>query len=368
MSPPDPAGHDPGRHPHRHTGGDWDDDVDLDHHGDRDLADGLVDLAVNVRRPTPPRWLIERIVADSTRWAAYPDATAATTAIAAAHGVDHDCVLPTSGAAEAFTLLARALRCRFPVVVHPQFTEPEVALRLAGHSVHRVVLSAADGFALDPDAVPEWADLVVLGNPTNPTSVLHPADTVRRLARPGRVLVVDEAFMDTVPDEPASLIGPDLAGLLVTRSLTKTWGIAGIRAGYLVGDPDLVARAARQQPPWSVSTPALSATIACLDEPARTLAARQARRDASQRDYLAYRLAEANVPIVRPPSAPFVLAHTARLGPGSVRPELARRGFAVRRGETFPGLDETWVRVAARTEAVTDAFVAALTGLGPLGQ
>ena len=53
------------------------------------------------------------------------------------------------------------------------------------------------------------------------------------------------------------------------RSLTKTWALAGLRAGYVVGDPELVARLRGQQPPWSVSTPALAATVACLGRPAR---------------------------------------------------------------------------------------------------
>ena len=112
--------------------------------------------------------------------------------------------------------------------------------------------------------MPDDADLVVLGNPTNPTSVLHPAETVAALARPGRVLVVDEAFADTVPGEPESLAGrSDLPGLLVVRSLTKTWGLAGLRVGYALGPADLVAALAAQQPHWPVSTPALAALRAC---------------------------------------------------------------------------------------------------------
>ena len=83
------------------------------------------------------------------------------------------------------------------MVVHPQFTEPHAALEQAGHTVTEVVL--AHPFALDPAAVPDDADLVVVGNPTNPTGVLHPAEALRALARPGRLVVVDEAFMDTVP-------------------------------------------------------------------------------------------------------------------------------------------------------------------------
>ncbi|MBD4652300.1 aminotransferase class I/II-fold pyridoxal phosphate-dependent enzyme, partial [Xanthomonas citri pv. citri] len=83
------------------------------------------------------------------------------------------------------------------------------------------------------------ADLVVVGNPTNPTGRLHPATDLLALRRPGRVLVVDEAFMDAT-DESQSLIGSDMDDLLVLRSLTKTYGLAGIRAGYVVGDSQLV--------------------------------------------------------------------------------------------------------------------------------
>ena len=65
-------------------------------------------------------------------------------------------------------------------------------------------------------------------------------------------------------DESQSLIGSDMDDLLVLRSLTKTYGLAGIRAGYVVGDSQLVAQLAAHQTPWSVSTPAIAAMIACL--------------------------------------------------------------------------------------------------------
>ena len=109
------------------------------------------------------------------------------------------------------------------------------------------------------------SDLVVIGNPTNPTGVLHPAAVITSLRRPGRILVIDEAFMDCVPGETETMIGNDMTGLLVLRSLTKTWGLAGLRAGYVIGDPTLIAAMQRQQPPWSVSTPALAATVALPD-------------------------------------------------------------------------------------------------------
>ena len=91
---------------------------------------------------------------------------------------------------------------------------------------------------LDPAAVAAGADLVVVGNPNNPTGTVDPAETLAALAAPGRVLVVDEAFMPFCPGEPASLASrADLPGLVVVRSLTKLWAIPGLRAGYLLAHP-----------------------------------------------------------------------------------------------------------------------------------
>jgi histidinol-phosphate aminotransferase len=326
--------------------------TDLRHHGDREVAPGLVDLAVNVR-PTP-RWLADAVTASLAGLASYPDGTVARAATAARHGRPTDEVLLTAGAAEAFVLLARSLAPRRAVVVHPQFTEPEAALRAAGHEVERVVLSG--DFALDPSLVPEDADLVVVGNPTNPTSVLHPASVLASLARPGRVLVVDEAFADTVPGEPESLAGRrDLPGLVVLRSLTKTWGLAGLRIGYVLASADLVTRLAEAQPLWAVSTPALAAAVACASPAARTEEARIAAEIAADRAYLLGRLP---VGVAAPPQSSFVLLEVA--DGLRVRAALRDRGYAVRRGDTFPGLGPDHLRVAVRAPEITDGFVAAL--------
>jgi histidinol-phosphate aminotransferase len=270
-------------------------------------------------------------------------------------------VLLTSGAAEAFVLLARTLRPRHAVVVHPQFTEPEAALRDAGHTVHRALLRAGDGFRLTAGAVPEAADLVVLGNPTNPTSVLHPAAEVAALARPGRTLVVDEAFMDTVPGERETLAGRrDLPGrVVVLRSLTKTWGLAGLRIGYVLGPSDLVGELAAAQPLWPVSTPALAAAVACSAPAALAEAEAAAATTAEHRAHLLKGLAQ--LPGVRvhgEPLSSFVLVELA--GAAGVRERLRSAGFAVRRGDTFPGLGADWLRIAVRDPATADRFLAAL--------
>ncbi len=340
---------------------------DLHHHGDAEVGEGLVDFAVNVQHPAPPPWLADVITATLSQLGAYPDSTEATVAVALAHGVEVEQVLLTAGAAEAFTLLARALPTKHPVIVHPQFTEPEAALVAAGHAPVRVLLDAASGFRLDPDRVPGDADLVVVGNPTNPTGVLHPVEVLERLRRPVRVLVVDEAFLDAVAGSPPSMIDGDLTGLLVLRSLTKTWGLAGLRAGYVVGDADLVARLRAQQPPWSVSTPALAAITACVSPKALELAADQAEVIAARRTVLVDGLAALGLTVAGDPAGPFVLVDTTPVRghrpAGGIRAALRTFGFAVRRGDTFPGLGADWVRIAVRDEDTTGRLLDALSSV-----
>jgi len=327
----------------------------LAHHGDRDTMPGAVDLAVNVRPGMPPKWLRKRI--DAADLASYPDQRDAVAAIAERHGRRHDEVLLTAGAAEAFVLMARGINAHEAVVVHPQFTEPEVALRVAGRPVHRAVL--APPFTFDPALVPETADLVVIGNPTNPTSVLHPADVVRALRRPGRLVVVDEAFADCVPEETQSLAGdPDLHGFLVVRSLTKTWGLAGLRIGYVLGDAETIAQLKAVQHAWPVSAPALEACLATATPRALRDAHQWALALADARAAMVAVLSLLDVDVVPEARASFVLINTKRPG---IRERLHEHGFAVRRGESFPGLDECWIRVAVREPDVNERFVTALS-------
>jgi len=337
---------------------------DLHYHGDRDLAEGLLDLAVNVRLSGPPDWLSAIINTVTADLAAYPNTDAATKAIAATHGVGVDQVLPTAGGAEAFTLIARAFRAEQPLIIHPQFTEPEAALLAAGHHPQRLILSSVAGFQLNPGAVPPESDLIMIGNPTNPTSVLYPAALINSLRQEERIVVVDEAFMDCVPGETETVISDDMAGLLVLRSLTKTWGLAGLRAGYVIGDPRLIAALRRQQPPWSVSTPALAAMVACLAPEARNDTALAAKEIVQRRAYLVEQLASVGLSVVGQPQASFVLVDTSGARgmhePGWLRLALRDHGFAVRRGETFPGLGADWIRIAVREPEITDQLVAAL--------
>ncbi|MFF2397922.1 Rv2231c family pyridoxal phosphate-dependent protein CobC [Nocardia sp. NPDC058114] len=370
----------------------------LRHHGDVEARPGMLDFAVNVQGVAPPDWLRDRLaarLADLGRYPSADDEHAARAAVAARHGRSPDEVLLLAGAAEGFAMLPR-LAPRLAAVIHPSFTEPELALREADIPVTRVILQRP--YTLDPTLVPEHADLVVLGNPTNPTSVLHSAQTIQALRRPGRTIVVDEAFTDAVvgrrapsgiadertsrsspfgvagvDDDPASdghLLGDvvsgeaeSLAGLsapdvIVLRSLTKTWALAGLRCGYALGAPEVLARLAHGRPHWPLGTLQLEAIIATAEPAAVAESQRYAARIAVDRTAMIDRLTALGLDVHTPATGPFLLLR-ARDG-ALLRKRLADRGVAVRRADTFPGLGPDHLRVAVRGAAEVDGLIDAL--------
>jgi histidinol-phosphate aminotransferase len=334
-------------------------DQGLRFHGDVVAGPGQLDFAVNVVPDGPPGWLLEALSDALSQLAVYPDEGPATAAVAARHGRPPEEVVPLNGAAEAFWLLAQVLRPQLAVVVAPSFTEPEAALQATGQRVQHVWRDP-DHFHLDPAAVPAEADLVVTGNPNNPTGTLDPAALLAGLARPGRVLVVDEAFMEFTADEAESLAGRrDLPGLVVVRSLTKLWGLAGIRAGYLLAPPQTanLLRAARQ--PWSVNSLACAALAAWADEGAEH-AAHLIERLTATRERLAAALAALPGVRVWSSAANFLLLQVMD-GP-AVLAGLAARGIAVRPCHSFPGLTANHLRIAVRDGVDNQRLVDALAG------
>ena len=255
----------------------------LRRHGDRDVRPGDADHAVNVVAGGPPDWLRERARGGARRRRRPLPGRARR-----ARGARRRCTAATPqsradqrrrrGAVAAARRAAPALAA----CVHPGFTEAEAALRAHGVPVVRVLRDPERGFALDPERVPEAADLVVVGNPASPSGTLDPAAALLALRRPGRVVVVDEAFMDLVPGEPGSLVREPLHDVIVVRSLTKALAIPGLRAGYAVARRAARrARCAPSRPPWSANALALAALTAAARAPDELAAiAERARRRA----------------------------------------------------------------------------------------
>jgi len=307
----------------------------------------MLDFAVNVRADHPPSWLVDRLTTRMADLGGYPSAAdeqRAVAAVAARHSRDTAEVALLAGGAEGFALLP-ALQPRFAALIAPSFTEPEAVLAAAGVPFQHVVLDPP--YHLGATTVPDDADLVIVGNPTNPTSVLHSRAQITALRRPGRIIVVDEAFADSVPGEAESLAAESLPDVVVLRSLTKTWALAGLRVGYALGPADLLERMTAQRPHWPLGTLQLEAIAACSAPHAVAEAERGAQRLSRLRADMVDGLTSIGVDVVDG-CAPFVLfaVEDAEL----MRKHLDGNGIAVRRCDTFVGLDGQFLRAAVRPE------------------
>jgi len=148
---------------------------------------------------------------------------------------------------------------------------------------------------------------------------------------------------------------------VVVRSLTKLWSLPGVRAGYLLAPPEIIAAARAARQPWSVNALACAALTAWARRTAASAGAEAtaiARRVAAARAELAAGLAALPGVRVWPSAANFLLLRVPD-GPAA-RAGLASRGIAVRRADTFPGLGGDHLRVAVRHPGENARLVAAL--------
>ena len=197
-------------------------------------------------------------------------------------------------------------------------------------------------------------ELVVVCNPNNPTGTAYCPARLHELAArcrdAGTTLLVDEAFLDFTPDP--SLAGTE--GVVVARSLTKIFGLPGLRAGFLVATGRLRERLDVARPAWGLSTPASAVGAHCLGAP-DFIEATRLRVD-REREWLADRLADRFS--VHASEAPFLLLETDQPA-GEVVDEARSNGVAIRDATTFRGLD-SHVRVAVKRRHENEQLVDAL--------
>lgn len=181
-------------------------------------------------------------------------------------------LLPVAGSQAAIQALPR-LRERSRVgVISPCYAEHAHAWRREGHE-----LQALDAQAAGREL--ERFDVMLVVNPNNPTGQRLDRHTLlewrARLAAKGGWLLVDEAFMDCTPQESLASDCP-LPGLVVLRSFGKFFGLAGIRLGFVLAEPQLLQRLEEWLGPWAVSGPARALARALLLDQAGQARQRQA--------------------------------------------------------------------------------------------
>lgn len=274
-------------------------------------------------------------------------------ALAGAEGVPADWILCGNGAADLIFRLALAVRPRRALLPAPTFAEYEAALQTVGCAVQRVFLREENEFAVTEefiDAVTPETDIVFLCQPNNPTGQVTPPALVERLVRRcaecGAVLVVDECFLDFLPDRDAwtaKQLLRDAPHLIILKAFTKLYAMAGVRLGYaLCGDAALLEKMRGAGQPWAVSSLAQAAGLAALQETAYAGAVRALI--AEQRPRMAAGLRALGLRVMDGQANYLLFRATPDFGE-----KLRRRGAVVRSCANYPGLDAAWYRTAVRT-------------------
>lgn len=311
--------------------------------------------------PFPPSEGVRRAVAeqiDLLRLYSDPDATALTQAVAAFYGVDPRQVLMTNGSDEILNFAFMA----FGDAAHP-FAFADVTYgfypvfaRLNGVPYRTIPLR--EDFSIDPGDYANLNANLVIANPNAPTGLALPRAAIEQIVRsnPDHVVVVDEAYVDFGGESCIPLV-EKYDNLLVTRTFSKSFSLAGARLGFGVGQPDLIAdlnTAKFSTNPYNVNRMTMAAGLAAIEDGAYYMD--NCRTIIANREWTRRQL-EALGFVVTDSRTNFLFAMHPAMDGGALYRALKARGILVRH---FDGpRTRDYNRITIGTQAQMDALVRA---------
>ena len=301
----------------------------------------------------------------------YPDPqpSALLARLAQIYGVTPEQLLVGRGSDEAIDLLIRGFcRARQDAIVisPPTFGMYRVCAQLQGAEVVEVPLQACDGFALRPQALIDAAlarsaKLVFICSPNNPTGQLASREAILAVADAldeRALVIVDEAYVEFADQPSLSEAMPGRSNLLVLRTLSKAFGLAGARIGSLIGSPAIIAFLRGLMAPYPLSAPSVAAALEALSDTRTEAFSGHLAQIKAERKELAERL-QAHPEVIRvwPSDANFLCVQWRDAC--AVAAHLAARGIIVRDLSRYPGLSQC-LRLSIGTSAENAAVLAAL--------
>lgn len=276
------------------------------------------------------------------------------------YGVRPEQVLAGNGSDELLTMLMRAIVGPDDIVVYPEPTYSLYDTLVTIQEGRALTIPFPADFTLPPALFAAEGRLMMVCNPNAPSGSLTPVAMIAELARAfDGVVVVDEAYVDFAP--PGSTALPLLAAhdnVVVLRTFSKSFSLAGMRIGLLFGHADLLAEIAKVKDSYNLSRVAIAAGTAALA--AVDWMERNVARIVATRGRLAAQLVGLGYDVL-PSAANFVLARRAGQDQGPVQAALRDRGVLVRHFATERLRDA--LRISVGTEDDTDRLLAALARL-----
>jgi len=335
----------------------------FEHGGDTYGLGDVIDFSASLNPLGMPVQIVRALKVAAGDFSAYPDPQSRdlVAALANAEDVPAELIVPTAGSTDAFNRIVTALSPHKALVCTPCYSGYEQALRQVHARVVHHSLVARENFDFTErvvDYIEPDIDIAFLCTPNNPTGRILSRELLCKILRAadrwGTWVVLDECYLDFTDEHSAVSLLDRYPRLIIVKSFTKTFAMAGIRIGWCVcGLPDVAQRLREVGMPWIVSTPSQVAGIAALDVPGYLDLAREYIE--TERARLQGALADAGMFVI-PSQANFILFQS----PKPLYEPLLERGILIRRCENFRGLDGSWFRIAVRTADENKKFIAAL--------
>lgn len=311
----------------------------------------------------PPQGAVERVRAAIARGHIYPhEAVARATEAAAAHlGVEPRQAILTVGVDEATDLCV--LELGDPYTVTPGFDGYGDRAAALNHRARAFALTAAHALPEELVEATEAGQLVALSSPNNPTANAFAPESLRALLERGAHLLLDETYADFCAGAPGLRWLAEHPRLLVFRSFSKAYGLAGLRIGCLVGEEQLIARLRARQAYLTTSGLAAEALRGALESDPG-FPARHAREVRALREELTARLrALALFERVHDSETNFVFVTCASTGEAEwIRRTLAARGNVIV-ASTAPLGEPAGLRIGVSLQGDADRLIAGLTAI-----
>ncbi len=322
-------------------------------------AAGAINLASNESPYGPSPRVLRALKREAARVSSYPDprATELRRAIGNYIGVEIECVAIGNGSDELVDLSCKAFlnpgeRALIPL---PTFAMYELACRVNGGVPKFFKLSNFEWCAAELKRALEGAKLAFIGRPNNPTGNGMSLRDLRGLLASGRLIIVDEAYAEFADDSVAKL-ATKTGNLLVLRTFSKAFGLAGLRVGYAVGDPKLIEALEGIRAPFNVNRLSQAAAIAALRD--KRYMRRVVGKVRRGRTYIRRELTKLDFQVL-PSDANFLMVDVSPMGldASEVCDFLAERKIFVRDLSNFRGAGSDYIRITVGTPRQNERLV-----------
>lgn len=337
--------------------------MDFEHGGCIRGIDGVIDFSSNVN-PLPFPENIKRLFKRSIETLRkYPDPFCSdlTDVVSSRLGIDREEILFDNGSVALIYLILCAIKPESVLIFEPTFSEYERASKAHKAKIKKIRL---DERFMVPISKIESADMMFLCHPNNPTGNFLIEQRESILDLPCKYFLIDEAFIDFVEHEERFSFLPLFKKekrLIILRTFTKFFPLAGIRIGYLVADREIIRMLKDFKPPWSVNGIAIILAKTFIEE--ETFAEKTKALIRKEKVYLMKGLSELGF-ISYPSATNFILVKLKEgYSSKEVKGELVKKGILIRDCSNFSGLDERFIRICVRTRKDNKKLIGALREL-----